>query len=57
MYGLNEGAAEEYLPHQPGAVEGRDPTAVGHQDGGLCLPQEPNRVHAPETPGGDRMGW
>ncbi len=55
--GLDEGAAEEHLPHQPGAVEGGDPEAVGHQDAGLRLPQEPSAVNAPETPGGDRTGW
>ncbi len=55
--GLDEGAAEEHLPHQPGAVEGGDLEAVGHQDGGLRLPKEPGGVNAPETPGGDRTGW
>jgi hypothetical protein len=29
---------EEPLPYQPGAVEELDPEAVGHQDGGFCLP-------------------
>jgi hypothetical protein len=55
--GLDEGAAEGHLPHQPRAVEGGDPEAVGPQDGELRLPQEPGGVHAPEAPRGDRTGW
>jgi hypothetical protein len=30
---------------------------VGHQDGGLCLPQGPGVIHALETQEGDRTRW
>ncbi len=38
--------AEEQLPHQPGALEEGNSEAVGHQDRGLCLHQDPGGVHA-----------
>jgi hypothetical protein len=38
--------AEEHIHHQPGAFEEGDPDAVGHQDGGLRLPQEAGGVYS-----------
>ena len=48
---MDEVTVEELQCQEPGGAEAGDNKAVGDQDGGLGLSQEPGGVHALQAPG------